>query len=223
MDADGFLSIDCGLEGDKNGYTDNSNGIVYTPDGAPYVDTGVTNNVSAQYVNTWDRALNTLRSFPLTLFGVRNCYALPTVAGAKYLVRVVAVYGNYDGKNSSSTLEFDLYIGVNYWDTVYADGAQVYEAVFVAWASWAPVCLVNTGHGTPFASSVELRPLGSELYPAVMANQSLRMSSRHNLGQINSSRYSVRIHTYISTIALILTIHIYTICILQSLSLVISV
>jgi hypothetical protein len=70
---------------------------------------------------------------------------------------------------------------------VHDDGTEVYEALFMAWASWAPVCLVNTGQGSPYASAIELRPLGSEIYPAVMANQSLRLSSRQRMGQINSS------------------------------------
>ncbi|KAB8110207.1 hypothetical protein EE612_047244, partial [Oryza sativa] len=83
--------------------------------------------------------------------------------------------------------QFDLHLGANYWDTVHDDGTEVYEALFMAWASWAPVCLVNTGQGTPYASAIELRPLGSEIYPAVMANQSLRLSSRQRMGQINSS------------------------------------
>ncbi|EEE69542.1 hypothetical protein OsJ_29021 [Oryza sativa Japonica Group] len=185
MDADGFLSIDCGLEGDKNGYTDNSNGIVYTPDGAPYVDTGVTNNVSAQYVNTWDRALNTLRSFPLTLFGERNCYALPTVPGAIYLVRLRFAYGNYDNMNSES-VQFDLFLGVNKWDEVYIankDKEYSSEAMFVAWASWASVCLVNTYQGTPFVNTVELRQLDSMLhFRKIMGNSSIYLYERRNMG-----------------------------------------
>uniref|UniRef100_A0A0E0QQ76 non-specific serine/threonine protein kinase n=1 Tax=Oryza rufipogon TaxID=4529 RepID=A0A0E0QQ76_ORYRU len=185
MDADGFLSIDCGLEGDKNGYTDNSNGLVYTPDGAPYVDTGVTNNVSAQYVNTWDRALNTLRSFPLTLFGERNCYALPTVPGAIYLVRLRFAYGNYDNMNSES-VQFSLLLGVNHWDEVYiANEGKDYssEAMFVAWASWASVCLVNTNQGTPFVNTVELRQLDSMLhFRKIMGNSSIYLYERRNMG-----------------------------------------
>lgn len=182
MDADGFLSIDCGLEGDKNGYTDNNNGIVYTPDGPPYVDTGVNYNVSAQYVtNTWDRSLNTLRSFPL---GERNCYTLPTAAGATYLVRLRFAYGNYDNMNSES-IRFNLRLGVNYWDEVSIESMDVEyrsEAIFVAWASWASVCLFNTNQGTPFVSSVELRPLGGLHYPATMVNQSMYLYERRNMG-----------------------------------------
>uniref|UniRef100_A0A0D3H5W1 Protein kinase domain-containing protein n=1 Tax=Oryza barthii TaxID=65489 RepID=A0A0D3H5W1_9ORYZ len=168
----GFLSIDCGLEANySGGYTDDDGnyGIVYVPDGA-YVDGGKNGRVAAEYESENMRADRTLRSFPS---GVRNCYTLPTVAGAKYLVRVVAVYGNYDGKNSSSVLRFDLHLGVNYWSTVVPDQVY-YEALFVAWGNLAPVCLVNTGQGTPFVNRVELRPLEDALYPDhVKANQSM--------------------------------------------------
>uniref|UniRef100_A0A0E0ER75 Protein kinase domain-containing protein n=1 Tax=Oryza meridionalis TaxID=40149 RepID=A0A0E0ER75_9ORYZ len=161
------------------------NGIVYTPDGAPYVDTGVTNNVSAQYVNTWDRALNTLRSFPRTLFGEWNCYALPTVPGAIYLVRLRFAYGNYDNMNSES-VQFDLFLGVNKWDEVYIankDKEYSSEAMFVAWASWASVCLVNTYQGTPFVNTVELRQLDSMLhFRKIMGNSSIYLYERRNMG-----------------------------------------
>jgi hypothetical protein len=177
----GFLSIDCGLEANySGGYTDDENyGIVYVPDGA-YVDGGKNGRVANEYESEYMRADQTLRSFPS---GVRNCYTLPTVAGGKYLVRVVAAYGNYDGKNSWSTLKFDLYLGVNYWSTVNPNYSETYEALFVAWANLAPVCLVNTGQGTPFVSAVELRPLVDSLYPDhVNANQSMAMYRRRTMG-----------------------------------------
>uniref|UniRef100_A0A0E0QQA6 Malectin-like domain-containing protein n=1 Tax=Oryza rufipogon TaxID=4529 RepID=A0A0E0QQA6_ORYRU len=165
----GFISIDCGLEANYSGYKDTDTGIFYVSD-SPYVDAGENHRVAAGQASGRVRPELTVRSFPS---GVRNCYTLPTAAGAKYLVRVIAFYGNYDGRNSSSALQFDLYIGVNYWQTVRADGDEVYEVLFVAWASWVPVCLVNTAQGTPFVSSVELRPLVDALYPAVMTNQSM--------------------------------------------------
>lgn len=189
MHAAGFLSIDCGLEANYSGYTDTIHGIFYVSDGS-YVDAGENHGVAADKESGRIRPDLTVRSFPS---GVRNCYALPTNAGNKYLVRVVAFYGNYDGKNSSSSLQFDLHLGSNYWDTVQAGSTkQVYEALFVAWASWAPVCLINTGQGTPFVSSVELRMLGSELYPHVMTNQSMRLHFRDILGPTTVSRSVAR-------------------------------
>uniref|UniRef100_A0A0D3HKG0 Malectin-like domain-containing protein n=1 Tax=Oryza barthii TaxID=65489 RepID=A0A0D3HKG0_9ORYZ len=182
----GFLSIDCGLEESNSNYTDAAAKINYVVDG-PYVDSGENKKVAAEYQDIWGvnyRSLNTLRSFPSD---EQNCYALPTVVGTKYLVRLEFLYGNYDNKNSSF-LEFNLTLGVNHWDTVSLnttndrDGYTASEAVFVAWVGWAPVCLVNTGGGTPFVSTLELRPLGFLPYPAEMGYQSLFLYERRNMG-----------------------------------------
>uniref|UniRef100_A0A0D9XCU5 Protein kinase domain-containing protein n=1 Tax=Leersia perrieri TaxID=77586 RepID=A0A0D9XCU5_9ORYZ len=173
----GFLSVDCGLEAEYSGYKDSKTGIVYVSD-ERYVDSGESHRVASGQDNGRKRSDITVRSFPT---GVRNCYTLPTVAGKKYMVRVIAFYGNYDGKNSSS--QYDLYLGVNYWTTVSAKiGSEVYEAMFMAWASWAPVCLINTGDGTPFVSTVELRLLADGLYKEVMANQSMARFDRRSMG-----------------------------------------
>ncbi|KAL5206173.1 hypothetical protein ABZP36_034382 [Zizania latifolia] len=174
-----FLSIDCGLE-NSSGYQYNK--IDYVSDGS-YVDGGKSYSVATGY----DPPSSTLRSFPS---GERNCYTLPTAAGTKYLVRVVLFYGNYDGKNSSSMmLRFDLHLGVNRWTTVKNADNEAYEAVFIAWASWAPVCLVKTGDATPFVNVVELRPLTDALYPTVMANQSMGRHRRRNMAASGIYRY----------------------------------
>jgi hypothetical protein len=186
MDDAGFLSIDCGLDDSYSGYTDKFTGIVYVSDGA-YVDAGENRRISPDLENVWSDSLQqTLRVFPS---GVRNCYALPTVAGSKYLVRTIINYGNYDGKNSSS-LEFDLYLGPNFWKTAYADptGSYASEAIFMAWAGWAPVCLVNTGRGTPFLTALELRQLGDALYPLVTPGLIISMYTRENMGSSDSTR-----------------------------------
>uniref|UniRef100_A0A0E0I941 Protein kinase domain-containing protein n=1 Tax=Oryza nivara TaxID=4536 RepID=A0A0E0I941_ORYNI len=137
-----------------------------------------------------ERPYQTLRSFPS---GDRNCYSLPTVAGAKYLLRMVFFYRNYDGQDSSSTLQFDLYLGVDRWTTVKADSDSWFEALFVAWASWTPVCLMRTSpKSTPFVSSVELRTLGSDVYPDLTANESMSLAERFNMG----TNYSVIEYPY---------------------------
>jgi len=81
MRAD-FLSIDCGVEANNSGYTD-TYGIVYVSD-EPYTDAGENHRVAPDLESLFDGNDRTLRSFPS---GQRNCYALPTVAGTKYLVR----------------------------------------------------------------------------------------------------------------------------------------
>ncbi|CAO2153087.1 unnamed protein product [Urochloa humidicola] len=175
----GFLSIDCGLDDKYSGYKNPDNGIFYVSDGT-YTDAGENLRIAPEYEQLhWPSRFQTVRSFPS---GVRNCYALPTEAGAKYLVRLQAWYGNHDGKNDSSSMEFDLHLGANYWNTVQVKRNPAYEVLFVAWASWAPVCLLNTGHGAPFLSVLELRHLGDALYPTVTANQAMSTSFRSNMG-----------------------------------------
>ncbi|XP_066336156.1 probable LRR receptor-like serine/threonine-protein kinase At1g05700 isoform X2 [Miscanthus floridulus] len=180
----GFLSIDCGLEANFSGYKDSPTGIVYVSDG-PYVDTGENHNITMYDSNLMSlllpKTLHTLRSFPS---GVRNCYSLPTVAGTRYLVRARFYYGNYDGHNSLS-LKFELHLGANFWvtaDVGVLDDNVVYEAVFMAWAGWAPVCLVNIDSGTPFVSVLELRQLGAGLYPPVTPGLIMSMYDRHSMG-----------------------------------------
>ncbi|CAN6210493.1 unnamed protein product [Urochloa humidicola] len=182
----GFLSIDCGLDG--SGYTDTVTGIDYVSDG-PYVDTGENHVVAAEYQGTeLQKRYLTFRSFPS---GARNCYSLPTVLGTKYLARMeTTLYGrNKSSPETTAEYKFDLYLGADYWDTAGVDTNVVYEAVFVAWASWTPACLVNTGQGTPFVSVVELRPLGLELYPTVTPAMSMALFDRRNMGANTSFRF----------------------------------
>ena len=89
MRAD-FLSIDCGVEANYSGDTDRYFGIVYVSD-EPYTDAGENHRVAPDLESLFVGIGRTLRSFPS---GQRNCYALPTVAGTKYLVRTFLAYGN---------------------------------------------------------------------------------------------------------------------------------
>ncbi|OEL17590.1 putative LRR receptor-like serine/threonine-protein kinase [Dichanthelium oligosanthes] len=169
------LSIDCGLLDSDSTYKDPDTGIIYVSDSG-FVDAGE-NRVVAAAANQAGRVspMQSLRSFPS---GKWNCYALrPTQANTTYLVRAQFAYGNYDGLNSSS-LQFELHLGSDLWDTinVRSDESNITkEAVFVAWASWAPVCLVNSHGDTPFVSVMELRELGNGLYPPVSVSQSMSM------------------------------------------------
>jgi hypothetical protein len=195
----GFLSIDCGLDDKYSGSNteDERTGITYVSDSA-YVDTGENLKVSAEYRRRQWSVYKTVRSFPS---GVRNCYHLPTKLGSKYLVRVEAKYGNHDGKNDSSLLKFKVHLGTDFWDTVnVATGYSAAMAVFVAWASWAPVCLLNTNNGAPFLSVLELRKLDDVLYPPLTASKAMSLVTRRNL----AGRYT----RYVSAL-LILYIYIH--------------
>ena len=61
------------------------------------------------------------------------------------------MYGNYDGKDEIP--EFDLYIGVDYWDTVKLSSdsnMRFYEIIYFFSADTEYVCLVKTSSGIPF-------------------------------------------------------------------------
>ncbi|XP_042466299.1 probable LRR receptor-like serine/threonine-protein kinase At1g05700 [Zingiber officinale] len=191
--TEGFISIDCGTAGNHS-YVDGITGIPYASDDR-FTDAGINYNISDIYSSPSlaNRQLLTLRSFP---DGARNCYTLkPLVRGQKYLVRAAFLYGNYDGEDNASTgrpLQFDLHLGVDLWLRVNVSGPTnltMAEALFVAAAEFAWVCLVNTGGGVPFISSLELRPLKAWLYSNVTAEQPLVLYWRLNLGGTTLVRY----------------------------------
>ncbi|WRX26396.1 Malectin-like domain - like 10 [Theobroma cacao] len=108
------------------------------------------------YVVQWREYAN-LRSFP---DGKKNCYTLKPEQGRNnsYRIRASFLYGNYDGKNEIP--EFELYVGVNYWDTVRLPSLWYMlflDIIYFFTADTGYVCLVNTGLGIPFISALELR------------------------------------------------------------------
>ncbi|KAF2301074.1 hypothetical protein GH714_019902 [Hevea brasiliensis] len=158
-----FISIDCGIT-DGSSYVDEITSINYVSD-APYIYTGVSENISSE-INTMnmDRQYLNLRSFPE---GTKSCYTLNATQGKnnRYLIRAGFLYGNYDKKGDVP--RFDLYLGVNWWQTVVLNNASsffVTEIIHVSASNHIDVCLVNTGFGTPFISVLELRPLKNDIY-----------------------------------------------------------
>ncbi|KMZ61344.1 hypothetical protein ZOSMA_531G00040 [Zostera marina] len=142
---EGYISIDCRQE---NSDQDPITGLPYVSDSG-FIDTGYH-----------------LRSFPN---GTRNCYRLQVVKDKKYLIRASFFYANYDGLNQTS--QFDLYLNANLWKSIKVTGYYFTEILAYAARNWMFVCLVNTDSGTPFISSLELRPLNDNMYPLVMLNQ----------------------------------------------------
>ncbi|CAL9074496.1 unnamed protein product, partial [Musa acuminata var. zebrina] len=182
----GFISIDCGNANSK--YLDPISKISYVSDDQ-FINAGSNFDISSEHINSTvpTRELN-LRSFP---DGLRNCYRLKNVSQNRAsLVRATFMYGNYDGKNSPT--KFDLHIGVDYWKTIIiSDPSAIYtvEALSYATANLTSVCLINTGSGTPFISSLELRPLGNGLYGEyVNASQSVVLITRRNFGASDTPR-----------------------------------
>ncbi|CAL9162377.1 unnamed protein product [Musa hybrid cultivar] len=183
----GFISIDCGNANSK--YLDPITKISYVSDDQ-FINAGSNFDISSEHINSTvpTRELN-LRSFP---DGLRNCYRLKNVSQNRAsLVRATFMYGNYDGKNSPT--KFDLHIGVDYWKTIIiSDPSAIYavEALSYATANLTSVCLINTGSGTSFISSLELRPLRNSLYGEyVNASQSVVLVTRRNFGASDTVRF----------------------------------
>ncbi|KAJ9692197.1 hypothetical protein PVL29_011326 [Vitis rotundifolia] len=93
-----------------------------------------------------------VRSFPE---GNKNCYTLRPEGskGNKYLIRAVPT--------------FKLYLGADEWVTVNMENASntiTKEIIHVPKTDDIYVCLVNIGYGTPFISTLELRPLNNSIY-----------------------------------------------------------
>ncbi|XP_015696276.1 senescence-induced receptor-like serine/threonine-protein kinase [Oryza brachyantha] len=184
-DSNGFISIDCGLSG-KAGYVDNATKLFYLPD-AGFTDAGTNHNISAEYISPGSfRIFDNVRSFPGAV--LRSCYTLRSlVPGLKYLVRATFKYGNYDDLRRPPV--FDLYAGVNFWTTVNitdATTARAAEAIVVVPEESMQVCLLNTGKGTPFISSLDLRPLKNSLYPNANSTQGLVLVDRFNFGPMDT-------------------------------------
>lgn len=181
----GFVSIDCGVDGDFN-YYDTTTGIIYEPD-AKYIDSGVSYMISKNYMySTYPAQAETLRSFPN---GSRNCYTIYQInQGDKYLIRALFLYGNYDGHAS---VVFHLHLGVNFWQKMnVSDSSTLFQAeiITIAQEDYFSVCLVSIGSGTPFISSLELRHIDPEVFKDVNKSNSLVLTDRVNAGA-NTDQY----------------------------------
>lgn len=141
---------------------DSTTGLYYTTDES-YIKTGVNRDVLLNNSVTETQFMN-VRTFPT---GGRNCYTLMPIQtnDAKQLIRARFMYGNYDSKNTLP--QFDLYLGVNLWDTInFTASTRVVtkELLHIPTSNVTYICLVNTGHGVPFISALELRVILRDAY-----------------------------------------------------------
>ncbi|KAI9107842.1 hypothetical protein K1719_021178 [Acacia pycnantha] len=162
-DVGGSIDIDCGLL-DGRGYTDDKTKIPYKTD-SEYIDTGEDREISIEFISeNLESTYRNVRSFPE---GKRNCYTLrhPEGRNTVYLLRASFKYGNYDGLNQPP--KFDLYIGVNKWDTISFNNASqivIKEILHVPPMDVVHVCLLKTDKGTPFMSALQMRHLHNSIY-----------------------------------------------------------
>ncbi|KAM1413365.1 hypothetical protein ACFX13_026259 [Malus domestica] len=182
-DQTGFISLDCGRPSNFS-YSESTTGIDYISDAA-FISTGVSKSVAPAYQATHQLQDAYVRSFPR---GVKNCYKVNITKNTKYLIRAVFLYGNYDGLNKLP--KFDLVIGASYWDSVAFTDASLgtfNEVVHIPTLDYINVCLLNKGSGTPFISSLELRPLKNTTY--VTPTGSLALYFRDDVGSTDDQTY----------------------------------
>jgi len=128
--------------------------------------------------NQQQRELWMLRSFPE---GKRNCFKISAERGSKYLIRTLFLYGNYDDQNFLP--QFGLLLGTNKWATVDIkdeSSPQFEEIIHVPSLDYVQICLVDTGNGTPFITTIEFRTLKNHTY--VTQYGSLKLIKRYDLG-----------------------------------------
>lgn len=174
----GFVNIDCGAEAE---YTDTS-GITWIPD-APFVTTGqISHNVSSQIYGASKRH-SSLRYFP----GLQSkfCYTLNATNDTAYIVRITFLYGKYDGRLRSPT--FQLLIDTVNLGLILTDGSDttvVKEIIVTAVSANIYLCLapLQVGIDVPFINSIELRPLGSRMYPKTRQGYMMINNYRYNFG-----------------------------------------
>ncbi|KAF8089131.1 hypothetical protein N665_0517s0018 [Sinapis alba] len=184
----GFITLDCGLLPDGSPYTDPTTGLTFTSD-ASFVESGKNGRVDKDSERNFEKAFATLRYFTE---GQRNCYNLKVTQGTKYLIRASFFYGNYDGFQTLPN--FDLFLGPNKWTTVNLNattvpGGQYREIIHMSKLSSLQICLVKTGTTTPMISTLELRPLRSDIYISDSASSLQFLSRTYFKGSSRILRY----------------------------------
>ncbi|KAM7473133.1 hypothetical protein LguiB_020376 [Lonicera macranthoides] len=112
---------------------------------------------------------------------------------------------------------FDMHLGVEYWDTITFPRPLdnvVFEIIHIPTSDYINICFINTGYGTPFVSSLELRSLSDTIY--VTKSGSLRYFLRWDLGS-TTDKYVRNLSS--SGLTSVIAVHIYDLKIIQSLDL----
>uniref|UniRef100_A0A1D1ZCT3 Uncharacterized protein At1g24485 n=1 Tax=Anthurium amnicola TaxID=1678845 RepID=A0A1D1ZCT3_9ARAE len=180
-DTSSWLSIDCGASTES--FDDDL--LTWETDDE-YIFTGMNIDVSHSQTR---KEMNTLRFFPA---GKGNCYVLPWSSEDKVLLRAGFYYGNYDSLSKPPT--FDLQFDGFRWATVVTTSGEdpiYHEAVYTPKKAVINVCLINTGNGVPFISSLEVTPWPSDLYRFMTGNLGFYLRSRTNFGADEDIRYGL--------------------------------
>ncbi|KAK9117420.1 hypothetical protein Sjap_016367 [Stephania japonica] len=177
-----FVSVDCG---GRSNYTDPNTGLKWISD-AGLIRHGKVVEVATP--NGWQYQSRT--DFPAD--GKKYCYTLSTTERRRYLVRATFHYAKSDSGDSFP--KFKLYLDATMWSTItIQDSARIYveEMIIRAPSSSVNVCLCCALTGSPFISSLELRPLNLSMYATDFEDDFfLKVGARINFGA--SSKEVVR-------------------------------
>ncbi|KAG2409670.1 LRR receptor-like serine/threonine-protein [Vigna angularis] len=171
-----FVSIDCG--GSSN-YTDNSTGLAWISDSG-IMEHGI--SVEVQSPNGSMVQYQKRREFPIDT--KKYCYTLSTEERRRYLVRATFQYGSLE--NGDTYPQFQLYLDATKWATVSVyDASRIYvkEMIIRAPSNSIDVCVCCATTGSPFISTLELRPFNLSMYATDFEdNFFLEVAARINFG-----------------------------------------
>lgn len=124
------------------------------------------------------------REFPVD--NRKYCYTLRTEERRRYLVRATFLYGSL--KNEDTYPKFQLYLDATQWSTVTIfDASRMYvnEMIIRAPSNSIDACVCCATTGSPFISTLELRPLNLSMYATNFEeNFFLRVAARVNFGAL---------------------------------------
>ncbi|XVF02645.1 hypothetical protein REPUB_Repub04eG0192200 [Reevesia pubescens] len=171
-----FISIDCGS---TSNYTDPRTGLEWSSD----IDTMKHGKiVQVENPNGNWMQYRIRRDFPSD--NKKYCYNLRTEERRRYLVRATFQYGGFE--NEAAYPKFELYLDATEWETVtIQDASRIYvsEMIIRAPSDSIDVCICCATTGSPFISTLELRPLNLSMYATYYEdNFFLSVAARVNFG-----------------------------------------
>ncbi|GLU21775.1 hypothetical protein SLE2022_378910 [Rubroshorea leprosula] len=175
-----FISIDCGS---TSNYTDPSTGLGWVSDMGimSYGNSVAVENPGGNLMMQYRRR----RDFPID--NKKYCYTLSTQERRRYLVRATFLYGIL--QNEETYPKFELYLDATEWATVTifeASRVYVYEMIIMAPLNSIDVCICCATTGSPFISTLELRPLNLSMYATNYEdNFFLKVAARVNFGALS--------------------------------------
>ncbi|XP_045814075.1 probable LRR receptor-like serine/threonine-protein kinase At1g67720 [Trifolium pratense] len=172
-----FISIDCG--GTRSNYTDTTTGIPWISD-SEIMKHG--DKVEVQNPNGNQNQYQKRRDFPTD--SRKYCYTLETEERRRYLVRATFQYGSLEDGHTYP--QFQLYLDATRWATVSISEVEriyVKEMIFRAPSNSVDVCVCCATTGSPFISTLELRPLNLSMYATDFEDDFfLKVVARINFG-----------------------------------------